>query len=132
MLCTAEKLRYYFKDCFKINGKETVKMPNKGIYIKFKNLRRKSKSQFMIHAGFESILVSEDNGKPNPIESYTNKHQKRIACSYDYKLVYVDDKFSKPFKSYSSKDTAYNYINSMVEGSKYCSDVMKKHFNKNL
>ena len=81
---TAEKLKYYIKDCFKINDKETIKMPKKGIYIKFKNFRRKSKSPFMIHAGFESILVSEDNAKPNPNEPYTNKYQKRIACSYGY------------------------------------------------
>ena len=36
-----------------------------------------------------------DNGKQNLEKFYTNKYQKHIA---DYKLVYVDDKFSKPFK----------------------------------
>ena len=54
----------------------------------------------MIYADFESTLAREDNGKPNPNESYTNKYQKHIACSYGYKLVCVDDKFSKSFKSY--------------------------------
>ena len=49
-------------------------------------------------ADFESILVPEDNGKQNLNESYTNKYQKHVACSYGYKLVCVDDKFSKPFK----------------------------------
>ena len=38
-----------------------------------------------------------DNGKQNPNESYTNKYQKYIACSYGYELVCVDDKFSKSF-----------------------------------
>ena len=47
--------------------------------------------------------------------------------------VCVDDKFSKPFKSYLGEDTVYNFINSRIEESKYCSDVMKKHFiTKNL
>ena len=86
----------------------------------------------MIYADFQSILVPEDNGMQNPNESYTNKHQKRIACSYGYKLVCVDDKFSKPFKSYFGKDAVYNFIGSMTEESKYCSDVMKKHFNKDF
>ena len=40
--------------------------------------------------------------------------------------------FSKPFKSYLGKDAVYNFINSMTEESKYCSEVMKKHFNKEL
>ena len=41
----------------------------------------------MILAEFESILVSEDNGKQNLNDSYTNKYQKHVACSYGYKLV---------------------------------------------
>ena len=75
------------------------------------------------------ILVPEDNRKQNPEEFYMNKYQK---CSYGYKLICVDDKFGKPFKSYFGKDAVYNFINSMIGESKYCSDVMKKHFNKEL
>ena len=68
----------------------------------------------MIYADFESILVPEDNGKQNPNESYTNKYQKHIACSYGCKLVCVDEKLCKPFKSYLGEDAVYNFI------SKYC------------
>ena len=39
----------------------------------------------MIYADFESILVPEDNGKEIADESYTNKYQKHIACSYGCK-----------------------------------------------
>ena len=52
--------------------------------------------------------------------------------SLGYKLVCEDDKFSRPFKTYFSKDAVYNFINNMIEESKYCSDVMKKHFNEEL
>ena len=44
----------------------------------------------------------------------------------------VDDKFSKLFKSYIGKDAVYNFISSMIEKSKYCSDMMKTHVNKEL
>ena len=80
------------------------------------------KSLFMIYADFESILVPEDNGKQNPKESYTNKYQK----------VYVDDKFSKSFKSHLGEDAVDNFINSMIEESKYCSGVIKNISTKNL
>ena len=86
----------------------------------------------MIYPDFESILLPEDSGKQNPEKSHMNKYQKHIACSYGYKLVCVDDKFSKPFKSYIGKDAVYKFINSMIEESKYCSDVMKKYFSKEL
>ena len=38
-----------------------------------------------------------DNWKQTPEESYyTNKYQKHVACSYNCKLVCVNDKFSNP------------------------------------
>ena len=76
--------------------------------------------------------MPEDNGMLNPNESYTIKYQKHVACSYGYKLVCVDGQFSKPFKSYLGKDSVYNFISSMIEESKYCSDVMKKKIKKEL
>ena len=65
-------------------------------------------------------------------KSYSNKYQKDVACSYGYELVCVDNKFSKPFKSYLREDAVYNFIDSMIEESKYFSKVMKKPFNKEL
>ena len=47
-------------------------------------------------------------------------------------MVLFYDKFNKPFKSYLGEDAVYNFICSIVEESKYCSDVIKKHFNKDL
>ena len=41
-------------------------------------------------------------------------------------------KFSKLFNSYLGGDTVYNFINSMIKESKYCTDIMKKHSNKEL
>ena len=90
-------------------------MPKKGEYVKFKNVKRKIKSPFMIYADFESILVPEDNGKQNPNELYSNKYENNIACSYGYKLVCIEEKFSKPFKSYLGEDAVYNSISSMVD-----------------
>ena len=76
--------------------------------------------------------MPENNEKQNREEPYTSKCQKHIACSYGYKSVCVDDKFSKPFKTYLGEDAVYNSINSMTEENKYCCHMMKKHFNKEL
>ena len=127
-----EVLKRHSKDGFKINDKEQIKMPKKSEYVKFKNCERKLKPPLMIYADFESILVLEDSVKENPNESYTSKYQKHVACSYGYRLVCVNDKFSKPFKSNIGEDVVHNFISSMIKESKYCSDVIKKHFNKEL
>ena len=49
---TEEILKRHIKDCFKINDKQTIKIPKKGEYVKFKNIERKIKSPFMIYADF--------------------------------------------------------------------------------
>ena len=36
--------------------------------------------------------------------------------------VCVDDTFSKSFQTYLGKDAVYNFINSLIEESKYCSE----------
>ena len=77
----------------------------------------------MIYADLESILVSEVN---------VRKYQKYFVCSGCYNLVCVDNKFSKPFKSYLGEDAVFNSNNSMINEIKYCRDVMKIHFNKKI
>ena len=43
----------------------------------------------------------------------------------------VDDKFSKPFKSYLADDV-YNFINNMIEKANNVMMQWKKYFNKEL
>ena len=126
------KIDCHIKDCFKINEKGTIKIPKKGEYVKFRIFEIKIKPAFVIYAHFESILVPEDNKKQSPNESYTNKYQKYVACSYVYLLACDDDKFSKTFKSYLGKDVVYNFISSMTKERKCCGDMMKKFLTKNL
>ena len=72
----------------------------------------------MNYADFESILVPETNEKQNPdvsytknIRIYTNKYQNYVGCNFDYKLVSVDDHFSKPSKSYLGQNIALKFMN---------------------
>ena len=80
---TEKILNSHVKNCFKVN-------------MLYSKIMKKEKSPFMIYADFESILEPEDNGNQNPGESYTNKYKKHAACNYGYKLIFVDDKSSKP------------------------------------
>ena len=59
-------------------------------------------------------------------------YQDHIPCSFAYKLVCVDHRFSIPIFVYTSNTAAYRFIEAILEEYKYCKKVMKKHFNKNL
>ena len=75
----------------------------------------------MFYEDFESILVLEDNRKQNLNESYTNKYQKHVVCSYGYKIVCVVDKVSNLTVSYLGEDAVKIFMSSMIKEIKYSS-----------
>ena len=60
------------------------------------------------------------------------KYQDHIPCSFAYKVICIDDRFTKQIIIYSGKNAAYEFIKAILKEYKYCKKVMKKHFNKNL
>ena len=78
------------------------------------------------------MLKGCDSGVHNDCFSYTSKYPDHIPCSFAYKLVCVDDKFSKDVVLYRGKNAVYEFIQCIFKEYEYCKRVMKKHFNKNL
>ena len=64
--------------------------------------------------------------------SYTEKYQRHIPYSFAYKVVCVDNKFSKDVVMHRGKNAAYAFIEAILKEYDYCKRIMKKHFNKNL
>ena len=114
------------KDCLSINGMQSVKV-EKGT-IEFKNYFKQLLVPFKIYADFDCNLrdVKSYEG------SYTKKHHDHVSCSFAYKIVCIDDKFSKPIVLYRGENAAYEFIKEILEEYKYCKKIMEKHFNKNL
>ena len=46
--------------------------------------------------------------------SYTEKYQDHIPCSFSYKVVCVDNKFSKDVVLYGRKNAAYKFIEAIL------------------
>ena len=64
--------------------------------------------------------------------SYTKKYQNRIPCSFAYKVVCVDDRYTKPIIVHKGENAAYEFIKAILKEYKYCKKIMKEYFNKNL
>ena len=60
------------------------------------------------------------------------KYQDHISCGFAYKVVCVDDRFTKRIVVYRGENAAYEFIKTILKEYKYCKKVMKSHFNKNL
>ena len=114
------------EDCLSINGKQSVKLED-GI-IKFENYFKQIPVPFKIYADFECNL----RGVESYEGSYTKKYQDHIPCSFAYKVVCIDDRFTKPIVVYRGENAAYEFIKAILKEYKYCKKVMNKHFNKKL
>ena len=114
------------EDCLSINGKQSVNL-EKGI-IEFKNYFKQLPVPFKIYADFECNLREVEIYEG----FYTKKYHDYVPCSYAYKVVCIDDKFSKPIVVYRGKNTAYKFIKAIFQEQKYCKKIMKQYFNKNL
>ena len=62
-------------------------------------------------------------------ENNGNQYSKSLIKTNIKKHI---DKFRKPFRTYLDKDAVCNFINNLIEESKYSTEVIKTHFNKEL
>ena len=116
------------ENCLIINGKQSVKF--KSGSINFKNYFKQLPVPFKIYADFACPLKGfKDSDKNN--DSYTEKYQDHIPCSFAYKVVCIDNKFSKKAVLYRGKIAAYRFIKAILEEYNYCKKMIKRHFNKN-
>ena len=124
----------YKENCLIINGKQNVKL-GKGL-ISSKNYSKQLPAPFKIYDDSECILSATPSTKVKSSDknngSYTEKYQDHIPCSFAYKVVCVDNKFSKDVVLYRGKNAAFKFIEAILKEYKYCRKVIKKHFNKSL
>ena len=52
--------------------------------------------------------------------SYTKKYHEHVPCSYAYKVVYIDDKYSKLIVVYKGVNAAYEFVKSILKEHKFC------------
>ena len=114
------------EDCLSINGKQSVRL-EKGT-IKFKKYFKQLPVPFKIYADFECNLERVETYEG----SYPKKYQDHIPCSFAYKLVCVNDQFSKPIVFFRGENGAYEFVKAILKEYGYCKKVIKKYFYKNL
>ena len=89
------------ENCLSTNGKQSVKQ-EKGI-TEFENYFKQIPVPFKIYADFDCNLRSVESYEG----SYTKKYQDHVPCSFAYKVVSIDDKFTKPVVVYRGGNATY-------------------------
>ena len=89
------------EDCLVINSKQSVNLES--VNISFKNYFKQIPVPFKIDADFECILKKLDcDFEDNSTSLYTQKYRDHVPCSFAYKVVCVDNRFSKKINLYIS------------------------------
>ena len=88
------------ENCLIINSKQSVSL--KYASISFKNYFKQLPVPFKIYANFECILKEVESSDKNN-SSYKEKYQDHVPCNFVYKVVCVDNKFSKKVGLYRGK-----------------------------
>ena len=96
------------EDCLSINGVQSVDV-EEGI-IDFENYFKQLSVSFKIYADFECNLRDVEIYE----SSYTKKYNDHVPCSYTYKVVCIDDKFSKSIIVFRGKNKSF------FQEHKYC------------
>ena len=96
--------------------------------IEFENYSKQIPVAFKIFADFECNL----SGAESYEGSFTKKYQDHVPCTFAYKVVCIDDKFTNSIVVYRGENAAYKYIKAILNEYTYCRKVMNKYFNKSL
>ena len=108
--------------CLSINGAKSVRF-EKGT-IEFKKYFKQIPVPFKIYTGFVCNLKSVESYEG----SYSKTYQDHIPCSFAYKFVCVDDKFTEPIVVFRGENTAYEFVKAILKEYGYCKKVMEKQF----
>ena len=84
--------------------------------MKFENYFKQITVPFKIYADFEyNLKIVECN------EGYfTEKYQDHIPCSFAYKIVCIDDRFTEQIIIYRGENAVYEFIKTILKEYKYC------------
>ena len=97
------------KVCLSINGAQSVRL-EKGT-IEFKNYFKQIPVPFKIYADFECNLKTVESYEC----SYSKKYQDHVPCTFPYKIVCVDDEFTKPIVVFRGENAAYKFIEAILK-----------------
>ena len=88
-------LERYTKNYLVIYYTKSALLPEERAYINFQNFKRLTKASFIIYGDFEYVLIPSTEKIDFGIN--TIKYQDQTVSIYHYKLICVDERYSKPY-----------------------------------
>ncbi|XP_052767835.1 uncharacterized protein LOC128208317 [Mya arenaria] len=103
------------------NGAQRVNLPTPGDndILKFKDYEKTLKVPFVIYADFETINKKLPTCASNPTRSSTTQNTKLEVCSFGYKVVCEDNRYTKPTVVYTGEDAGSKMIECLLNEERF-------------
>ena len=109
-------LQEHTSQCMALNGAQKTSLPEEGENIlEFTNYHKGLKVPFVIYADFESITQPIDRAQMDETRSYTDHYQLHAPCGYAYKVVCIDDEYTKDTVVYRGQDCVENFLKALKQ-----------------
>ena len=109
------------------NQPQKIILPEKGKndMLEFKDYQKIIRIPFVIYADFETLNLKVQHCDPRPDTPSTTRTTKLEPCSFAYKVVSIDEDFSKPVVLYRGKDASRKLIESLLQEQAEIEDILK-------
>ena len=123
---TEELLKKHSPDC-ELHSPQKIEMPrDEDKWLKFKNHQHQLTVPVVIYADFESLLYKVEGCESDPNKSSTTPIQKHLPSGFGYKLICVNEKYSKPTVVYRGKDAVPKFLQALKKEEKYINHLLNK------
>jgi hypothetical protein len=120
----ADLLRDHVPYC-SIHGAQKIKLPDpEDNILKFKEFERQLRVPFVIYADFETLNKKIHSCAPDPSCSSTTRDTLLEPCSFGYKIVCIDPKYTTPTVIYRGPDAAQKLIECLLKEKAEIEDIL--------
>ena len=110
-----------------VNGEQKIILPTKGKddILKFTDFRKKLKCPFVIYCDFETVNRDVLTCRPNPEKSATTRTKQLDVCSYGYKRICTDSRYTKECVIFRGPNASSHFIESLLKEEQEIKQILK-------
>ena len=121
-----EDLMLKHREFCAVNGEQKIVLPQKGVddILKFNDFKKKMKCPFVIYCDFETVNRNVATCIQDPDKSSTTVTRRLDVCSYGYKRVCTDPRYTKESVIYRGPDASRRFIECLLKEEEEIKEIL--------
>lgn len=123
---TREDLMMNHREFCAENGDQKIVLPQKGVndILKFNDFKKKMKCPFVIYCDFETVNRNVATCQQDPAKSSTTVTKHLEVCSFGYKRVCTDSRYTKESFIFRGQDASRHFIECLLKEEEEIKEIL--------